>query len=75
MGKHYIGADEIILYRKVIGYNNYSISNSVNVRNDKTANVFKQSLDNLTGYKYVKLRNERKCKNNRVYSLVASAFI
>jgi hypothetical protein len=57
-------------YRVIKGYENYSVSNYGNVRNDKTGTIFKAGF-NTKGYKRVKLGG--KCIN--IHRLVAQAFI
>jgi hypothetical protein len=56
-------------FKIINGYENYSVSNLGNVRNDKKGKVLKQS--NKDGYKIVALD----CKLHRVHILVAKAFI
>jgi hypothetical protein len=57
-------------YKLIKGFQDYSVSNLGNVRNDKTGKVFKQS--NTLGYKRVKLQDK---KSYKVHILVAHAFI
>ena len=42
-------------YRKIKGFENYSVSNLGNVRNDKTNKILKQF--NRSGYKLLELNN------------------
>ena len=56
-------------FRKIDGYDNYSVSNFGVVINDKKWRILKQS--NSNGYKVVGLD----CKVHRVHILVAKAFI
>jgi hypothetical protein len=59
------------IYKVIKGFENYSVSNLGNVRNDKKDKILKQSLTK-TGYKKVNLNNG---KTIRVHRLVAEAFI
>ena len=56
-------------YRKIEGYENYSISNFGNVKNNQTGKMLKPS--NVKGYLSVKLNN----KSNLIHRLIANAFI
>ena len=59
-------------WRKVKGYEKYSVSNKGNVRNDETGRILKKSVNN-NGYELVSLgKNSGKL---RVHRLVASAFL
>jgi hypothetical protein len=58
-------------YRVIKGYENYSVSNFGNVRNDITGKILAASLDR-GGYKRLKLN---KGKVFKVHRLVATAFI
>jgi hypothetical protein len=58
-------------YRKIRGYENYSVSNFGNVRNDVKGKILQASLDRDNGYKKVALNG----KTVRVHRLVAQAFI
>ena len=58
-------------YRKIKGYENYSVSNFGVVRNDKKGRIFQQSFS-THGYKRVKL-NDR--KYHATHRLIAIAFI
>jgi hypothetical protein len=57
-------------YRKIKGYENYSVSNYGNIRNDVTGKILKASL-NGQGYKRVRLNG----KTIKVHRLVSEAFI
>jgi hypothetical protein len=57
-------------YRKIKGFENYSVSNYGNVRNDKTGKLFKAGV-NAHGYKRVKLGGIF----INIHRLVAQAFI
>lgn len=58
------------IQKKINGYDNYSVSNMGNVRNDKTGRVLKGSKD-TNGYIYVVLKN----KNLSIHHLVADYFL
>lgn len=60
------------IFKKIDGYNNYSISNIGNVRNDKTERILK-TYTKPNGYKQVQLG--RKTVPQYVHRLVAKAFI
>jgi hypothetical protein len=57
-------------YRKIKGFENYSVSNLGNVRNDKTGKIFQQSY--IKGYKRVHFDDK---KSYKVHRLVAESFI
>ena len=59
-------------YRKIKGYENYSISNLGNIRNDKTGRILKQHKK-TNGYMQVQMG--RKTIPQYVHRLVAKAFI
>ena len=56
-------------FKLIKGFENYSVSNLGNVKNNKTNRILKQ--DNNKGYKLVKFNG----KNKRVHRLIAEAFI
>lgn len=58
-------------YRIIKGFENYSVSNFGNIKNNKTNRILKQSV-NSRGYKHVTLNDK---KNQRVHRLVALTFI
>ena len=60
-------------YKKIEGFENYSISDFGNVRNDKTGRILKQSHRN--GYQMVRLQKDNKTYKNDIHRLVAIAFI
>ena len=57
-------------YRKIKGFENYSVSNLGNVRNDITGRIFKTCLDKY-GYKRITINH----KTFKVHRLVAKEFI
>ena len=60
-------------YKKIEGFENYSVSDHGNVRNDKTGKVIKTCANNQ-GYGHVNLwKEKRHCR--KVHFLVASAFL
>ena len=62
------------IYIKIEGFENYSVSDHGNVRNDKTGKVLK-TCPNNRGYGHVQLWNEKKRHTRKVHILVASAFL
>ena len=60
-------------YRKITGYDNYSISNTGLVRNDSTGKTLKPDITN--GYHRVFLFLNNKGKRFSIHRLVADAFI
>ena len=61
-------------YRIIKGYENYSVSNFGNVKNNMTEKILKQKFDK-DGYKGIILCKEGKRKDFRVHRLVAIMFI
>ena len=61
-------------YKKIEGFENYSVSDFGNVRNDKTGRVLKAS-DNRDGYLQAGLMNNKKKYNKKIHKLVAEAFL
>ncbi len=61
-------------YKIITDYDNYSVSNFGNVRNNKTDRILKQSID-THGYYKVSLCKDKKNKTCKVHRLVAEAFI
>ena len=61
-------------FRKIEGYDNYSVSNLGNVRNDKTGRILK-SNPNSDGYLQVYLCKEGKKKIHSIHRLIGNAFI
>jgi hypothetical protein len=57
-------------YKIIKNFENYSVSNLGNVKNNKTNRILKQDNNNK-GYKFVKFNG----KNKRIHRLVAEAFI
>jgi hypothetical protein len=62
------------LFRKIQNYNNYSISNMGNVRNDRTNRILQPEINNK-GYYTVNLNKNGKMKTMRVHRLIAVAFL
>jgi hypothetical protein len=62
------------IWRKIGDYDNYSVSNQGNVRNDQTNRVLKNHLDKCN-YHVVYLSKNNKAKTVKVHRLVANAFI
>ncbi len=61
-------------YRKIEGYDNYSVSNLGNVRNDKTGRILKL-FPNPDGYLLVFLYKESNKKTHKIHRLVGLAFL
>ena len=61
-------------WKKVAGFNDYSVSDRGNVRNDKTGRIL-QTGTHLNGYYYVNLRKNNKPLSKNVHRLVAGAFL
>ena len=61
-------------WKKIDGYENYSVSHNGKIRNDKTGRVLKL-LHNKKGYRQVCLCKNGKTKTFKVHRLVAEAFI
>ncbi len=61
-------------YKKIKGFENYSVSDLGNVRNDKTGRVLKESTDGR-GYLKVDLRKNKTKHTKRIHKLVAQAFL
>ncbi len=61
-------------FRKIQGYDNYSVSNFGNVRNDNTRKLLKNRKC-TNEYYYITLCHESKAKNHLIHRLVAIAFI
>ena len=61
-------------YRQIEGYDNYSVSNLGNVRNDKTGRILK-SAPNKDGYLSVALCKEGKGKTYKISRLVGFTFL
>ena len=59
---------------KIENFNNYSISNLGEIRNDKTMRIFKTRIDSA-GYKKIDLREDKKPKTFYIHRLIAQAFI
>jgi hypothetical protein len=66
--------DDNELFKRIDGYDNYSISNQGNVKNNKTNKIMK--LDkNKKGYCRVTLSKRGKSKKHSIHRLVALAFL
>ena len=61
-------------YKKIEGFENYSVSDHGNVRNDTKGKVIK-TCANSQGYGQVQLWTEKKRHDRRVHILVAAAFL
>ena len=61
-------------WKKVAGYETYSVSDLGNVRNDKTKRIL-QPADNGHGYFFVNLRTNKKTSKRKIHRLVAGAFL
>ena len=60
-------------YKKIEGFENYSVSDFGNVRNDKTKRIFKRA-DNGRGYLHVCLVQNKIRHNKLIHKLTAGAF-
>jgi hypothetical protein len=70
----YIIRNKMCEYKKIEGYDNYSVSNHGNVRNDKTNRILKPGKDKM-GYHKVSLCKNKKSKTHIIHRLVAIAYI
>jgi hypothetical protein len=61
-------------WKKIIGYENYEVSDAGNVRNSKTGRVLKHTLGG-NGYRMVCLCKDGKKKTMSLHRLVGTAFI
>ena len=61
-------------YKEIKGFENYSVSDLGNVRNDKTGRVLKESNDGC-GYLKVDLRENKTRHTKKIHKLVAAAFL
>ena len=61
-------------YKKIQGFENYSVSDFGNVRNDKTGKIKNVNVD-IKGYVRVNLSSKTERKNKFIQRLVARAFI
>ena len=62
------------LFKRIDGFDNYSISNFGNIKNSKTNKILQQS-NHKQGYKLVNLKKDGKWKIFTVHRLVAIAFL
>ncbi len=60
-------------YKKIEGFENYSVSDHGNVRNDKTGRILKGKLDN--GYLRVDLWKHKTRHTKKIHKLTAEAFL
>lgn len=60
---------------KIKDYENYSINENGEVRNDKTGKILAVNINVHNGYPFVSLWNGNKCKKATVHRLMAEAFI
>ena len=61
-------------FRKIVNYENYSVSNMGTIRNDKTNRILQPQID-TKGYYCVILYNNSKRKNINIHRLVGVAFV
>jgi hypothetical protein len=66
--------DQIINWKKIIGYETYEVSDAGNVRNSTTGLVLKKEID-IHGYYRISLSKHGKHKSGRIHRLAATAFI
>lgn len=64
----------MIEWKKIDGFENYSVSNTGLVRNDTTGKLLK-TFNQSTGYKIVHLYKNGKMKNFKIHRLVALSFV
>ena len=62
------------IYKKIIGYENYEVSNLGYVRNINTGKIIKSRLDK-DGYYIIDLSNNNKRKTFQLHRLIALAFL
>lgn len=62
-------------WRKIAGFENYSVSDDGQIRNDVTGKMKKPTLSKKTGYLYVDLYKNNKRLKQTVHRLVAESFI
>lgn len=68
------GSDEMTQWKKIEGYENYSVSTNGKVRNDKTGRVLKIFSDK-DEYSRVQLYESGEVKTYTIHRLVAEAFV
>ncbi len=61
-------------YKNIEGFENYSVSDYGNVRNDKTGKILK-GINNKRGYLQVSLRRNNKQHTKKIHKLTAAAFL
>lgn len=64
-----------MVWRKILGFDSYSVSDGGEVRNDKTGELKAPTLNNGNGYLYVDLYRGNKRTKKSVHRLVAEAFL
>ena len=63
-----------MIWKKIEGFLNYSVSDTGLVRNDETGKMLK-SFTTTTGYRIVHLSNNKRKKTVKLHRLIAEAFI
>ncbi len=61
-------------YKKIVGFENYSVSDFGNVRNDKTGRILK-GRDNGDGYLQAGLMKNKQRHNKQIHKLTAEAVL
>lgn len=64
----------MVEWRHIVGYDNYEVSNTGEVRNAKTGRILKPSCSR-GGYLKVNLRNQGVAKSSKIHRLVAETFV
>lgn len=62
-------------WKKIEGFDNYSVSDTGEVRNDATGRIKNKTLNKRNGYYYVDLWKDNKGTKRPVHRLVADAFL
>lgn len=62
-------------WKKIKGYENYSINENGEVRNDTTNNIKATYINKANGYKYVDLYENNKSHKRPIHRLIAENFI
>ena len=63
------------IWKTVVGFPNYEVSNTSEIRNKTTRRILKQCFDSSNGYMVVNLFDERGTHRKYVHRLVGEAFI